>query len=88
MLHDMEIWTAVRRALFVEQISKREASRRFGLTYYSPLQKICNMRPRRILQIQALQKKQCCGFFAMIYIWSTRFLRVSVLVVTSGRVLP
>jgi hypothetical protein len=30
----MELWTEVRRALFVESISKREASRRFGLSYY------------------------------------------------------
>jgi transposase len=30
----MEVWTAVRHALFVEQISKREASRRFGLSYW------------------------------------------------------
>jgi hypothetical protein len=29
------------------------------------------MRPRKILQIQALQKKQCCTFFAMTYIFET-----------------
>src|SRR5215469_11898436 len=34
MLQDMELWTEVRRALFVERISKREACRRFGLSYY------------------------------------------------------
>jgi transposase len=34
MLQDMELWTDVRRALFVEKISKREACLRFDLTYY------------------------------------------------------
>jgi|GEM_PF-95232 len=34
MLRDMDLWTEVRRALFVESISKREACRRFGLSYY------------------------------------------------------
>ena len=34
MLQDMEVWSEVRRALFVEKISKREASRRFGLSHY------------------------------------------------------
>ena len=34
MLRDMELWTEVRRALFVESISKRAACRRFGLSYY------------------------------------------------------
>ena len=34
MLRDMELWTDVRRALFVESISKREACRRFGLSFY------------------------------------------------------
>ena len=34
MLQNMEVWTEVRRALFVEKISKRETSRRFGFSYY------------------------------------------------------
>jgi transposase len=34
MLQDMDVWTEVRRALFVEKISKREACIRFDLTYY------------------------------------------------------
>jgi len=34
MLQDMELWTDVRRALFIEKISKRAASLRFGLSYY------------------------------------------------------
>lgn len=34
MLQDMELWTEVRRALFVEKISKRAACRRFDLSYY------------------------------------------------------
>jgi hypothetical protein len=34
MLQDMELWSEVRRALFVEKISKREACLRFDLTYY------------------------------------------------------
>jgi transposase len=33
MLQDMELWSEVRRALFVEKISKREASRRFKLSF-------------------------------------------------------
>jgi len=40
MQHNMELWTAVRHALFVEKISHREAARRFGLNFRT-IQKIC-----------------------------------------------
>jgi len=33
MLKDMELWTKIRHALFVEGISKREATKRFGVNY-------------------------------------------------------
>jgi transposase len=39
MHKDMELWTAVRHALFVEKISQREASRRFHLNFRT-IQKI------------------------------------------------
>jgi transposase len=41
MLKDMEQWTAVRHALFVEKISLREAARRFRLNFRT-IQKIYN----------------------------------------------
>lgn len=39
MFHNMQLWSAVRHALFVEQISKRAACRRFGLNFRT-IQKI------------------------------------------------
>ena len=33
MLQDMELWATIRHALFVEGISKREATKRFGVNY-------------------------------------------------------
>ena len=33
MLKDMELWTAIRRALLVDKMSKREAARHVGLGY-------------------------------------------------------
>jgi len=41
MLKEMEQWTAVRHALFVEKISLREAARRFRLNFRT-IQKIFN----------------------------------------------
>jgi transposase len=41
MLQDMERWTEVRRAVLVEKMSKREASRQFGFSYYL-IAKICS----------------------------------------------
>jgi transposase len=41
MLQDMDIWTDVRRAVLVDKVSKREASRQFGLSYYL-ITKICS----------------------------------------------
>ena len=39
MFHNMQLWSAVRHALFVEQISKRAACKRFGLNFRT-IQKI------------------------------------------------
>lgn len=47
MLQDMELWSAVRHALFVEKISKREACRRFGLNFRTIQKIFCNETPRR-----------------------------------------
>jgi transposase len=41
MLQDMDIWIDVRRAVLVEKMSKREASRKFGFSYYL-IAKICS----------------------------------------------
>ena len=35
MLKDMELWTAIRRALFVDKMSKREAARHFDVGYHT-----------------------------------------------------
>ena len=35
MLKDMELWTKIRHALFVEGMSKREAARHFKVGYHT-----------------------------------------------------
>jgi transposase len=35
MLQDMELWTAIRHALFVDKMSKRAAARHFGVGYHT-----------------------------------------------------
>jgi len=45
MLKDMELWTAIRRALFVDKMSKREAARHFDVGYHTIAKISRNERP-------------------------------------------
>jgi len=74
MLTNMDTWTAVRRALFVEKISQREACRRFQLNFRT-IQKIVRTLPCQMEipgMLEAYEKYHDSGLeIVSVYIWQS-----------------
>ena len=53
MLKDMELWAKIRRALFVDKMSKREAARHFGVGYHTIVKISRNESPGDYVRVNA-----------------------------------